>query len=79
MADEETNIRRPYAELGLVWLQIWQTVQTPDTADQSSPIRYPAIRPDLAGGESDAIQSTPRSAFCGVTLVLFAMSLRSQR
>jgi hypothetical protein len=39
MADEETNIRRPYAELGLVWLQIWQTVQTPDTADQSSPIR----------------------------------------
>jgi hypothetical protein len=21
MADEETNIRRPYAELGLVWLQ----------------------------------------------------------
>ena len=46
MADEETNIRRPYAELGLVWLQIWQTVQTPDTADQSSPIRYPAIRPD---------------------------------
>jgi predicted MFS family arabinose efflux permease len=62
MADEETNIRRPYAELGLVWLQIWQTVQTPDTADQSSPIRYPAIRPDLAGGESDAIQSTTRSA-----------------
>ena len=57
MADEETNIRRPYAELGLVWLQIWQTVQTPDTADQSSPIRYPANRPDLAGGESDAIQS----------------------
>ena len=59
MADEETNIRRPYAELGLVWLQICQTVQTPDTADQSSPIRYPAIRP---GGESDAIQSTTRSA-----------------
>ena len=27
MADEETNIRRPYAELGLVWLQIWQTLE----------------------------------------------------
>jgi hypothetical protein len=59
MADEETNIRRPYAELGLVWLQIWQTVKR---LIPLSPIRYPAIRPDLAGGESDAIQSTTRSA-----------------